>query len=92
MTNIETDTMAARDEVRFASGGNTCAAWHYPGTNGACVIMAGAFAVTRWPGTDRFAQRFNAAGYAPPRQPIPGLATGGRRPIGAARPVLPARS
>ncbi len=37
--------------------------WHYPGTNGACVIMAGGFAVTKEPGTDLFAKRFNDAGF-----------------------------
>ena len=38
-----------RESVRFASGGTECAAWHYPGTNGGCVIMAGGFAVTKEP-------------------------------------------
>lgn len=52
-----------RERVQFTSGGTECAAWHYPGTNGACVIMAGGFAVTMGPGTDRFAQHFNAAGF-----------------------------
>jgi uncharacterized protein len=54
----------ARDKVRFVSGDTECAAWHYPGTNGACVIMAGGFAVTKEPGTDLFAKRFNDAGFA----------------------------
>jgi pimeloyl-ACP methyl ester carboxylesterase len=54
---------AARQKVRFPSGDTTCAAWHYPGTNEACVIMAGGTAVTKEPGTDRFAQRFNEAGF-----------------------------
>jgi fermentation-respiration switch protein FrsA (DUF1100 family) len=52
-----------REKIRFASGGTSCAAWHYPGTNGACVIMAGGFAVTKEPGTDRFARRFSEAGF-----------------------------
>lgn len=52
-----------REKVRFGSGDTDCAAWHYPGTNGACVIMAGGFAVTKEPGTDRFAARFSAAGF-----------------------------
>ena len=30
-----------RQKIRFASGGTECAAWHYPGTNGACVVMTG---------------------------------------------------
>jgi len=55
---------AERQKVRFASGGDECAAWYYPGTNGACVIMAGGFAVTKEPGTDLFAQRFHDAGFA----------------------------
>ncbi len=52
-----------RQKVRFISGDTECAAWHYPGTNGACVIMAGGFAVTKEPATDLFAQRFNDAGF-----------------------------
>lgn len=52
-----------REKVRFASGGTECAAWHYPGTNGACVIMAGGAAVTKEPGTDLFARRFSEAGF-----------------------------
>jgi pimeloyl-ACP methyl ester carboxylesterase len=54
---------AARRKVHFPSGDTTCAAWHYPGTNGACVIMAGGTGVTKEPGTDRFAARFHAAGF-----------------------------
>jgi uncharacterized protein len=53
-----------RKKVRFVSGDTECAAWHYAGTNGACVIMAGGFAVTKEPGTDPFARRFNEAGFA----------------------------
>ena len=52
-----------REKARFVSGGTECAAWHYPGTNGACVIMAGGFGVTKEPATDRFARRFNEAGF-----------------------------
>ena len=54
---------AERQKVHFVSGDTTCAAWHYPGTNGACVIMAGGLAVTKEPGTDRFAERFHDAGF-----------------------------
>jgi fermentation-respiration switch protein FrsA (DUF1100 family) len=54
----------AREKVRFDSGGAECAAWHYPGTNGGCVIMAGGFAVTKEPGTDLFAERFHEAGFS----------------------------
>ena len=52
-----------REKVRFVSGDAECVAWHYPGTNGTCVIMAGGFAVTKEPATDRFAKRFNEAGF-----------------------------
>jgi fermentation-respiration switch protein FrsA (DUF1100 family) len=52
-----------REKVRFVSGNTECAAWHYPGSNGACVIMAGGFAVTKEPGTDVFAKRFNDAWF-----------------------------
>src|SRR6266511_1394106 len=54
---------AERQKVHFASGDTTCAAWHYPGTTGACVIMAGGTAVTKEPATDRFAKRFHEAGF-----------------------------
>jgi pimeloyl-ACP methyl ester carboxylesterase len=53
-----------RQKVRFLSGGSECVAWHYPGSNGACVIMAGGFAVTKEPATDLFAKRFHDAGFA----------------------------
>lgn len=52
-----------RQKVTFASGDEVCAAWHYPGRNGACVIMAGAIATTKEPGTDPFATRFHDAGF-----------------------------
>jgi dienelactone hydrolase len=54
---------AEREKVRFASGGIDCAAWHYPGSSGGCVIMAGGFAVTKEPATDLFARRFHDAGF-----------------------------
>ena len=54
---------AERQKVRFISGGAECAGWHYPGANGACVIMAGGGAVTKEPGTDRFARRLHDAGF-----------------------------
>ncbi|MFB4301711.1 alpha/beta hydrolase [Actinomadura sp. NTSP31] len=52
-----------REKIRFASGDVECGAWHYPGTNGGCVVMAGGFAVTKGPGTDPFAKRFADAGF-----------------------------
>jgi pimeloyl-ACP methyl ester carboxylesterase len=56
--------ISAREKVRFPSGDTTLVAWHYPGTNRACVVMAGGQAVTKEPGTDRFAARFNEAGFS----------------------------
>jgi len=53
-----------RARVKFVSDGTECVAWHYPGTNGGCVIMAGGFAVTKEPGTDLFAKRFHKAGFS----------------------------
>ena len=53
-----------REKVRFRSGGTELAAWHYPGGNGAAVVMAGGFAVTKEPGTDLFARRFAGAGFS----------------------------
>ena len=52
-----------REKVRIDSGGTELAAWHYPGSNGGCVIMAGGFGVTKEPGTDLFAARFHEAGF-----------------------------
>ena len=57
-------TATERRRVRFASGDTTCAAWHYAGTSGACVVMAAGTGVTKEPGTDRFAQRFQAVGFS----------------------------
>jgi dienelactone hydrolase len=52
-----------RQDVRFVSDDAECAAWHYPGTNGGCVVMAGGLAVTKEPATDQFAKRFHDAGF-----------------------------
>jgi pimeloyl-ACP methyl ester carboxylesterase len=63
-TDAHTKTeVSAREKVHLPSGETTCAAWHYPGTNGGCVVMAAGAAVTKEPGTDRFATRFNQAGF-----------------------------
>ena len=35
---IEGGMLMHRQKVMFPSGGTQCAAWHYAGTNGACVI------------------------------------------------------
>jgi uncharacterized protein len=53
-----------REGIAFRSGTDDCAAWHYRGSNGACVVMAGGAGVTKEPATDRFAARFHAAGYS----------------------------
>jgi len=53
-----------REVITFRSGTAECAAWHYQGSNGACVVMASGAGVTKEPGTDRFAARFHAAGYS----------------------------
>jgi uncharacterized protein len=55
---------AERERVWFLSSGIERAAWHYPGTNGGCVIMAGGLAVTKEPGTDLFASQFSQAGFS----------------------------
>ncbi|MEU4242473.1 alpha/beta fold hydrolase [Actinoplanes sp. NPDC026619] len=52
-----------RDQTRFTSGDSECAAWHYPGATAACVIMAAGLGVTKEPGTDLFARRFQEAGF-----------------------------
>lgn len=53
-----------RSKVWFDSTGESCAAWHYPGSNGACVVMAAGAGITKEPGTDRFAARFQSAGFS----------------------------
>lgn len=63
-TATQSTTTATRQKVHFESGGERCAAWFYPGTNGACVVMAGGLAVAKEPGTDSFAERFNRAGFS----------------------------
>src|SRR5579859_1859658 len=55
---------SGRRKVAFLSRGERCAAWHYPGTTGGCVVMAGGFAVPKEPATDAFARTFNSAGFA----------------------------
>jgi uncharacterized protein len=57
-------TSTQRRNVSFVSAGSRCAGWHYPGDNGACVIMAAGLGVIKEPGTDRFAKRFHDAGYS----------------------------
>jgi uncharacterized protein len=64
LVHSEVAVSVQREHVRFVSGDTECAAWHYPGTNGGCVIMAGGFAVTKEPATDLFAKRFNDGGFS----------------------------
>src|SRR4051794_41488669 len=63
MPPTATPPLVARTKVEFPSGDELCVAWHYPGTTGASVIMAGGGAVTKESGTDRFATLFHAAGF-----------------------------
>jgi len=59
-----------RTDVAFASNGQRCAAWHYPGSGEAfagehgrpCVVMAHGFGGTRDTGLAGFAEAFAAAG------------------------------
>jgi pimeloyl-ACP methyl ester carboxylesterase len=53
-----------RQKVFIDVDGVALAAWHHPGTNGACVVMAGGTGVTKEPATDRFAARFHEAGFS----------------------------
>jgi pimeloyl-ACP methyl ester carboxylesterase len=53
-----------RSKIWFSSDGVECAAWHYVGTNGACVVMVGGAGVTKEPGTDQFAAQFHGAGFS----------------------------
>src|SRR4051812_19537201 len=57
-------TRLHREKVRFRSGDDDCAAWHYRGDNGAVIVMAGGFAVPKEPGTDVFAAAFHGAGFS----------------------------
>jgi uncharacterized protein len=58
------------NEVTFTSGGQACAAWHFPGSGEEmagdagrpCVVMAHGFGATRDSGLQPFAERFAAAG------------------------------
>jgi uncharacterized protein len=57
-------SLPSRDRVHFNVDGLSCAAWHYRGSNGVCVVMAGGLAMPKEPGTDLFAARFHRAGYS----------------------------
>lgn len=53
-----------RHRADFTSNGTRCAAWFYPGRNGACIVMSGGVGVPKEVATDRFAARFQDAGFA----------------------------
>jgi pimeloyl-ACP methyl ester carboxylesterase len=56
--------LQARQKLQFQIDGTALAAWHYSGSNGCCVVMAGGTGVTKEPATDRFAARFHEAGFS----------------------------
>jgi uncharacterized protein len=60
----ESERPMQRTKIWFESAGEQCAAWHYAGTNGACVVMAAGGGITKEPGTDRFAARFQSSGFS----------------------------
>ncbi|MGB5758198.1 MAG: hypothetical protein WBM50_14870, partial [Acidimicrobiales bacterium] len=76
---------AQRVPLVFTSEGTPCAAWHYPGTNSGCVVMAGGLGVPKEPGTDRFAAVFRAAGYSVLAFDYRHLGESGGQPRGIAR-------
>src|SRR3954454_12099570 len=78
-------THAQRTAVRFPSGDTECAAWHYPGTDGDCVVMGSGFGVTKEPGTDAFARRFHDAGFSVLAFDHRGFGQSGGRPRQVAR-------
>src|SRR3954465_16009463 len=73
-------TSSQRTKIRFPSGDTTCAAWHYKGTNGACIVMAGGTGVTKEPASDLFGPRFNDAGYSVPASHFRGFGESGGTP------------
>src|SRR5580765_1801499 len=79
--------MAERTKVRFPVGGTEVVALHYAGSNGVCVVMAPGGGVLKEPGTDRFAARFQAAGFGVLAIDFRGFGESG----GAARDVIKPR-
>jgi uncharacterized protein len=63
-----TQATLAREDVRFESGDDRCAAWLYRPqetvTDVACVVMAHGFGALKEARLDAYAERFAAAGYA----------------------------
>jgi dienelactone hydrolase len=58
--------VAERVDLRFESGGESCAAWLYPAQSqrAACVVMAHGFGGVREARLDAYAKRFQQAGHA----------------------------
>lgn len=86
--NDVTDPVSGEEKVRFSSGGSECAAWHWPGSDGSCVITASGFAVTKEPGTDPFARRFHDAGFGVLAFDCRGFGESGGRPRQVASVVV----
>ena len=57
-----------RQDLRFPSGGTSCAAWYYPAAGDAptapIVVMAHGLSGTRRDGLESFAESFAEAGFA----------------------------
>jgi uncharacterized protein len=57
-----------REDVRFTSGGEECAAWLWPppdrDTPAPCVVLGHGFGALKEARLDAYGERFNAAGYA----------------------------
>lgn len=67
MPSATPDAHAIREDVRFRSGGETCAGWLYrPQRAGgsACVVLAHGFGALKEGRLDAYAERFAAAGYS----------------------------
>ena len=67
MPSTTPDADPVREDVRFQSGGETCAGWLYrPGRAGgsACVVLAHGFGALKEGRLDAYAERFAAAGYS----------------------------
>jgi uncharacterized protein len=62
------DQVAAREDVRFPSGGETLAGWLYrpdePDDDAPCVVLAHGFGALKEGRLDAYAERFAAAGFA----------------------------
>lgn len=64
---IEAGTpVAERLDLRFESGGESCAAWLYPSqaSRAACIVIAHGFGGVREARLDAYAERFQRAGHA----------------------------